>query len=706
MLDNWTRFVLKRRFTVLLIWLIIAILGILSSFGLNSRLTTSLSIPHSPSAKADQILLNKFHQNIEGTFTVIYNFKQGSEAAIKSFESDIARSSKVIPTSAVTQEKALGGNLFVNVGTGLDLRDAAKYTELFRASLISNGLKGALVTGPPAIEHDVTPVLATDLHRGEYIGVLIALALLLLVLGFSWQVLVPILFALGTVSATLGLIYLIAQKFLVVLYVPNIVELIGLGLAIDYSLLIIFRFRREISKTPESSETAIIRTMASAGRTVRISGLTVAIGLATLILVPIPFIRSLGITSILVPLVSLAAVFTLQPVLLSYFSKTYPSQRNYEAPFTQLASFIIRRPRIVAATSLLALGALSLSAFSLHLTPSSLTALPPQLESQRALAMVTSSAGAGVITPHEIVIDLRSDRRASNNEVDLARVNLSRYLLKVPEILVVATGTKSPYLDASGQYLRLFVVGRHSFGAPQSQVLVAQLRALKLHQFGFTASATLYLGGAAAQGVDLLNVLGASFPWILALALVLTLLLLTRAFNSIVLPLKAIILDLISLAVAYGIVVLTFGSGAFSRVLGIYHLTQIEAWACVFLFILLFGVSMDYEIFMISGIKEAKDQGRDNSKAIVEGIAQTGVVVTASAFIFVGAVAGLALSHFAGLQEVGIGLVFGVLIDATIIRGLLLPSVMVLLGNWNWWMPARIAKIMKTTPAPLNEVLG
>lgn len=622
------------------------------------------------------------------------------------FELKIARSVKVIPMGVVTQERALGGNLFVSVGTGLSLRDAAKYTEPLRANLIKNGVGGSMVTGPPAIAHDVTPVLAEDLHRGEYIGLLIALALLLLVLGFSWQVLVPILFALGTVSATLGLIYLMAQKFLVVLYVPNIVELIGFGLAIDYSLLIIFRFRREISKTPKNSEIAIFQTMASAGRTVRISGLTVAIGLATLILVPIPFIRSLGITSILVPLVSLAAVFTLQPVLLSYFSKTHPSQRNYEAPFTRLASFIIRWPRIIAATSLLALGALSFSAFSLHLTPSSLTALPPQLESQRALAMVTSSAGAGVVTPNEIVIDLGSGGRASNNEVNLARVNLSHYLLKVPEILVVATGTKSPYVELSGQYLRLFVVGRHSFGTSESQVLVAQLRALKLQRFGFTAGATMYLGGAAAQGVDLLHVLGSSFPWILALALVLTFLLLARAFNSLILPLKAIILDLISLAVAYGIVVLSFGSGALSRALGIYHLTQIEAWACVFLFVLLFGVSMDYEVFMISGIKEAKDRGLSNSKAVAEGIAQTGIVVTASALIFVGAVAGLALSHFAGLQEVGIGLILGVLIDATIIRGLLLPSVMVLLGNWNWWMPARIARAMKTSPAPLNEVRG
>ncbi len=687
-------------------WVLITVFGILASFGLNSRLTTSVSIPHSASARADQVLLSQFHENIEGTFTIIYSFKQGSSTAIKGFESQIARSAKVIPSSSVTQEKALDGNLFVNVVTGFSLRDAAKYTETLRASLATNGLPGAMVTGLPAIEHDVTPVLNADLHRGELIGLLISLGLLLLVLGFSWQVLIPFIFSFGTVSATIGLIYLLAQRFLVVLYIPNIVELIGLGLAIDYSLLIIFRFRREIVETPQDPTLAIVRTMSSAGRTVRVSGFTVALVLGTLILVPVPFIQSLGISSILVPLVSLAAVFTLQPILLSLQSNKPHSFKNHQTPFTRFARYIIGHPKRVGFASILVLGALSFSAASLHLTPSSLTAIPPQLESQRALSLVTSTAGTGVITPNEIVINLGGGGRASSSETNNARLNLSHYLLKVPEVLVVATGTKSPYIDSTGQYLRFFVVGRHSFGTPQSQALVEELRNIKLTQFGFSGGATLYLGGAAAQGADLLHVLGVTFPWILAFALLLTFLLLVWSFKSIVLPLKAIALDLISLAVAYGIVVFCFGSEVISRALGIYHLTQIEAWVVVFLFVLLFGVSMDYEVFIISSIREAKDRGQSTLDAIAEGVGQTGVVVTASALIFIGAVTGLAISHFAGLQEIGIGLVFGVLIDATLIRGMLLPSLMVLLGKWNWWMPTWIARIITTTPTPHDEVRG
>lgn len=706
MLETWTRLVLKRRIVVLISWDLIAILGVFSSFALNSHLTTSLMIPGSKSAKADQILSSHFDENIEGTFTVIYHFKNGSSNAISGFETQIAEAARVIPNSVVTQQKALGGTLFVNVQTAFSLREAARYTKVFRASIKRYGIADALVTGPPAIEYDVTPVLAKDLHRGEYLGLGIALLLLTLVLGFSLQVLIPFIFAICSVSGTIGLIYLIAEKFLVVLYIPNIVELIGLGLAIDYSLLIIFRFRREFARTSNDRVDSIVRTMASAGRTVRLSGLTVAISLATLILIPIPFMRSLGFTSILVPLISLLATFTLLPVLLFYLARDSRPMKTHERTFTSLGRFIIRRPKLVAIISLLTLATITSSAFSLQLTPSSLTAIPAQLESQRALAQVESTLGTGVTTPNELVINLGTDSLSSSIDVNAARVRLSQFLLKIPEVLVVATGSKSPYVDSTGRYLRLFVIGRHAFGAPQSRALITQLRSLELSRFGFPAAATMYLGGATAQGVDLLHLLGKSFPWIVALALLLTFVLLLWSFKSVVLPLKAIILDLISLGLAYGIVVFSFGSDGVSRTLGIYHLTQIEAWAGVFLFVLLFGVSMDYEVFMISSIKEAKNRGVTNAEAILEGVGQSGIIVTTSALIFVGAVAGLALSHFAGLQEIGIGLVFGVLLDATIIRGLLLPSVMVLLGKWNWWMPSRMAKLMKTSPTPLNEVRG
>jgi RND superfamily putative drug exporter len=687
-------------------WLIIIVLGLLAGANLNAHLTTSLSVPGTQSASADRFLAAHFDENIEGTFTVLYKFNNASTDQISEFERQIAIAAKVVPTERITQEKALGGTLVVNIGTSLNLAKAATFTNQLRAVLKSSGMSKAMVTGPPAIESDVTPILSADLHRGELIATSIALLLLLLLFGLSWSIFIPFIIAAGSISAAISIIFLISQKFLVVLYIPNIVELIGLGLAIDYSLLMINRFRRELETNPLDTNQAIVITMRSAGKVVAISGITVALALMTLILIPIPFVRSLGIASLLVPLSSIAAAFTLQPALLSFVGKAGAKRKFRESFFTNFARIVTSRPKLISLSALGVLLLLSFSVLTLHLTPSSLTAVPNQVQSQRALNLVEGQLGSGVITPNEIVIDLGAPRKTNTSEIIKARILLSDNLLKNPEVLLVATGTKPPYADSSGRYLRLFVIGRHSFGAPESQNLVRELRTDYLIHNNFPIGTSFYLGGAAAQGVDLLHVLSHSLPWIILLALLFTYLLLLRAFRSLILPLKAIALDIVSLAAAYGMVVFAFRSESISHLFGIYHLNQSEAWAMVFLFVLLFGISMDYEVFIISRMREAKDRGLSNLEAIEEGISETGPVVTTAALIFIGAVSGLALGHFAGLQELGIGLGFGVLVDAVIIRGLLLPSVMVLLGRWNWWLPVRIARIIKTSPTPLHEVRG
>jgi RND superfamily putative drug exporter len=179
--------------------------------------------------------------------------------------------------------------------------------------------------------------------------------------------------------------------------------------------------------------------------------------------------------------------------------------------------------------------------------------------------------------------------------------------------------------------------------------------------------------------------------------------LLLRAFRSLFLPLKAIFMDLVSIAVAYGSLVLVFRFGVGSTILGTYQLDQIEAWVLIFLFAALFGLSMDYEVFIVSRMREARDRGATNSEAITEGLAHTGGVVTAAAIILVAALGGMVIGHFVGLQQLGVGLAIGVLIDATIIRGLLLPSAMVLLGRWNWWLPISVARLLKVKASPLEE---
>lgn len=714
MLERWTRAVIQRRFTVICAWLAIIILGFLAAPKLNENLTTSLNVPGSESEKVQSLLAERFGENIEGTFTIFYKFKQATPEEIDGFKAKIDNASRVIPQSRVTLQRAVGGVLFASIATPFSLTQAATLTEEFRAALANEGLKGAQVTGPPAIYSDVTPVLADDLRRGQLMAVALALILLLLLLGFSRAVIVPFIFAAATISLTIGVVFLLSHRLLMVLYIPNIVELIGLGLAIDYSLLIVHRFRREIMEDAAiSTEDAIVTTLQTAGRTVVLSGVSVSIGLATLLLVPVPFVRSLGAAGLIVPIASVLAALTLQPALLSYLGRNGVSAKGFAGLMTKkdlttgfvakLAEFVIRRPLPVLLSSLAALALLASSVLWLQVTPSSLTAIPANLESSQALNMAKDRAGSGVITPHQIVVDLGSENQLKTPGVVEARTRLSALLQEDAEVFVVAVGEKPPFVEKTGRFLRIFVIGHHDIGAKETQKLVKDLREKYIPQANFPSETKILVGGAPAQGTDLLNRIYGSFPWVVLLALVLAYLILLRAFRSLILPLKAIFLDLISIAVAYASLVLVFRFGFGSSLLGTYRLDQIEAWVLIFLFAVLFGLSMDYEVFIVSRIREARQRGASNKDAIIEGIVHTSGVVSAAAVIMVGALGGFVGGHFAGLQQLGIGLAVGVLIDATIIRGLLLPSAMVLLGRWNWWLPESIAKLIMTKASPLED---
>jgi RND superfamily putative drug exporter len=246
-------------------------------------------------------------------------------------------------------------------------------------------------------------------------------------------------------------------------------------------------------------------------------------------------------------------------------------------------------------------------------------------------------------------------------------------------------------------------MGIYEFGSEESKAFIQRLRDKYIPESDLAKISTIYVGGAAAQGVDFLNVVYGTFPFIFIAALAIAYFLLIRSFRSLILPLVAVVLDLLSLAATYGLLVAVFRFGFLSPILGTYHVPQIEGWVPVFLFAVLFGLSMDYEVFIVSRMREARDKGESTSEAIREGLAHTGGVVTAAAIILVGALGGLANGHIAGLQELGVGLALGILIDATIVRTLLLPSLMTLLGRWNWWLPEGIAKAAMTKASPLQD---
>ena len=716
--ERWTRAVLRFRVPILLCWLAVLAVGIVASIRLPALLSNTFTVPGTDSDRARVILAREFGERPDGVFTVVFRVARPSDRTVRArLQRDLNRAARLVPTGSAGSLQSGGGILFGNVDTTLDLQHAKRWTTTLRRAL-----PGALVTGQPAIQHDLEPVLRVDLRRGEAIALPIALLVLIAVLGLSAVVLVPFVFAACTITLTLTVLYAIAMHFSMVSYVTNLVELIGLGLAVDYSLLIVSRYREELDRGGTTDD-AIVRTMETAGRAVVFSGSTVAIGLAVLLLVPVPFIRSLGIGGFLVPLASIVAATTLQPALLSLAGRrgarrvpvaaylrrlgiylpVLPGTVDLDSGFwARLARAIMRRPVAFLTVGTAILVAAAVPALFLHVTPGSISALPQFPESVRGLTLLRDRAGAGTLTPTEIVVDAGAPGRARSGPVHAAIERLGDELFHDPEVSVVALGRSSPYVAPGGRYARVIVIGRHEYGDERSQSLVHRIRDTLVPDARFPAGVRVVAGGAPPQGVDYLSVSYGAFPWLVLGVLALTYLVLLRAFRSLVLPLKAVVLNLLTVAAVYGILVVVFRWGVGASVLGLYKVPQIEGWIPIFLFAVLFGLSMDYEVFLVSRMRESWDEVQDNRRAVAHGLERTGRIITAAALIMVAAFSGFVAGRIAGLQEFGVGLALAVLLDATIVRCVLVPALMAVLDRYNWWLPARVARIARVQPSDVT----
>jgi RND superfamily putative drug exporter len=650
--------VLRNRLLVVTVWVALALFGFYANANINSLLTTSISVPGSESARADAIIESAFGETTEGAFSIFVTYdKNATKSEVALLQQKIKVVSAQFSNTHLVQNRAINGVLYANLQTPYDLQDASAITEKLRKSLIQIGISNAKVSGPPAIKYDVSPILEKDLQRGQIVAIAVALIFLFLTLRSIWSMLVPLIMAITIISTSIGIIYLLAHKILMVLYIPNIVELIGLGLAIDYSLLMVHRYKLDGD---------IKRTQ----RTILISGSTVAIALSTLILIPVPFMRSLGIAGVIVPLVAMVAATTLQPVLLSYLGADGPKPKFATNRFRLLATFVVKQPIAVIMISIALIAIPTSQLANLKVTPSSLSALPANLESAEAIKIATDRAGEGIISPIQVVIKL-----PAVSDVNMARVKLASEIAQNNDVFAVATDRS--YVDQTGKIFRIFVISKNNLG--DSQELVRYLREISND---FPAGTEIFIGGAPAQGFDLVEKIKQTFPLIAIFMVSLSFVLLRRFLFSFLIPIKAILLDLISIGAAIGTAVFFMNNG-----LGVYKLEQIEIWTLLFIFSVLFGLSMDYEVFIVSRIRESYLEKKDNKQAIIDGLANTGGVVTTAALIMICALTGFVTGHFAGLQELGVGLIAGIAIDASIIRLLLLPATMVLLGKWNWSNP-------------------
>jgi RND superfamily putative drug exporter len=717
-MEGWTRWVLRHRWPVVAAWLLVLLTGGYSSTKLPALLSNTFTMPGTDSERARTILERQYGDRSDGSFTVVFRVNR-PDLAKESLQRELARAARKVPTGQARPLVQAGDHiLYGDIVSTLDLAEAKGYTDDILRALPRPGAPAqhgggveSLVTGQAAIQHDLDPVFDEDLQKGEFeIAIPIALAVLLLVFGLSWSVTIPLLFAACTIMGTLGAVYLIAHGFTMATYVTNLVQLIGLGIAIDYSLLIVYRFREELERGGSKDE-AIVRTMATAGRAVVFSGVTVAIGLALLLFMPSPFMQSMGIGGFLIPLVSILAALTLQPALLSVYGRRgirrvpvlrFKRQKPERGFWESLAGAIMKRPAVFLAGGVALLVAAALPAFALKLTPGSAKGIPQDLQAVRGFNILSAAVGAGALSPTQILVDSGSPGGAASPAVQGRIRALIDRVRPDPEVAFVRYRPSRPFIDPSGRYAQIVVAGKHEYGEGPAQSFVHRLRDDIIPSGSWPANVRVLAGGGPPQGVDFLDRSYAVFPWLIFGVLVLTYLLLMRAFRSLLLPLKAVLLNLLSVGASYGMLVVVFKWGVGSDLLGLYEFEQVEGWIPIFLFAMLFGLSMDYEVFLVTRMREAWDETRENRRAVALGLERTGRIVTAAAIVMVAAFSGFVAGRVVGLQEFGMGLAVAIFVDATIVRALLVPSLMALFGRWNWWLPPKVARAARVESSPLE----
>jgi RND superfamily putative drug exporter len=716
-LERLTRTVIRFRWAVIPAWILIFFVSFILMGRLNDLFQERVSLPGTDVQRAEDVLDSSFGKNSSGSFTLVARDESRPATEFAPAVGEAAeRAARELPSGQVASVQAISDHVVsAEIVSNLDQLDAKDYTDDMRNA--AGAIPGAesWLTGGPAIQSDAEPVSNEDLKVGEfYIALPIALAVLVFVFA-TLAFLIPLIFAMVAIPATLALVWVFAHYIDMQSAVRNLVFLIGLGIAIDYSLIVVYRFREEL-RAGHAKEQAVVNTMKTAGHAVVFSGTAVAIGLALLMFVPVPLIRGFGVAGLLIPLVSVACALTLLPVLLYSLEgrldrvRLVPKRvlvRRESATesnlWVRLAHRIMRQPLLFLAISLTLLVAAAAPVVSLDLGPGTNEELPPQLESTQGLRILQEASGGGAIAPVEIVIDTGRAGGFDEPAFQLAESNFFQSLGEDPEV-----GARSDFahgrqfLDPTRRYVHVQATARHDAGVPESDALVRRIREEIVPASEFPAGTEVYVGGGPAGGVDFLDKTYSAFPFLVAAVLVLTYFLLLRAFRSLLLPLKAIVLNLLSVAAAFGIMVAAFQWGA-GEPFGLVQYDQITGWIPVFLFAMLFGLSMDYEVFLVTRMREEWDATKDNAQAVAHGLAKTGRLITAAGLIMVAAFMGFVVGSFIELQQFGLGLAAAIFIDVTIVRTLLLPSAMTLLGRWNWWLPARVARVFRVEPSPLEK---
>ncbi len=705
-MSTLTRFVLKHKLLILAIWLVLAMAGAMTATATTKRLTDSFAMP-GPAFRTDARIQALYrHTGAEDPIVPVITLPAGTTIHTPGVAAQLGHAFStarhVIPTARVTDYPSTRDSAFAT-------RDGrSTYALVFAPQQDPTSPSAAMVRIQQAISTSVPrswqvrltgiQALTTSKPASKGAGVVLESMLgalgALVVLAFvfaSFLAFVPLVIAgisiLTTFFALGGLTHLTAVSQIV----EFLIVLIGLGVAIDYSLLVVTRWREERAHG-RANEQAVLTAMSSAGRAVLFSGLTVGIGLLALVVLPVPFLRSAGIGGVLIPLISVAVALTLLPVVLSSIGPRldWPRLRTDNTAsrgWSAWARFISRHRGFAAVAGTATLVALMLPSLSMHVGEPSTAALAQSGPAHTALhSLEAGGVPSGALTP----IDVLARQSAAPG--------ITHRLQELPGVHA-AIAPDAPQFRRHGTAL-ITVLPSAETSVPAGQETVETVR----HAIA-RAPGVLGVAGSGAAMIDFSHDVYGSFPLMLALIALATFVLLARAFRSLLLPLKAVVMNLASLAAAYGVMTWIWQQGHGSHaVWGIPATGAITMWVPVMVFAFLFGLSMDYEVFILARMRESYDRAGDTRAAVVEGIGRTGRLVTSAALILVLSFLAMSTGPDTDIKILATGLGAGILVDATLIRCLLVPAFVSLFGAYNWWLPAWAARLLHTTPSPLHAI--
>jgi RND superfamily putative drug exporter len=698
------------RWPVIGAWLVVAVAVHLVSASAGEDWNDNLTLPGTGSTRATDLLQAKLPQQAYGSIPVALRDPSGtlddskSSSAINTTVKNLEATPHVIravspldPASGgalLSKDRKIGyisvtldiGSAATSIDDAQAVLDAADPAEAAGLDVAVGGYVGQKLSKP-----------ATE--SSEAIGLAAAVVILIFAFGTVTAMALPIITAVIGLVITLGLVIMVGHATDVPSTSPTLATMIGLGVGIDYALFIVTKHKLQLAAGMEMNE-SIARACATAGGAVVFAGVTVAIALCSLLVASIPLVTTLGYTSAIAVVVSVLAATTLLPALLGalgerihslavHLGGTHPDDQEPHG-WARMARAVGRRPWPALIASVVILAVLALPVSQLRLGQSDTSAMPKSTTIRQSYDTITAGFGPGTNGPLLIAVKLGTPATGSDPTKDPRLTGLESAVAKTPGVQSVGPLT----LDKAGTGGVFTAIATTAPAADETEDLVNHLRDSVIPKATAGQGVTAYVGGQTAGYIDLAEKIGDKLPLMIAVVVLLSLIVLLLAFRSVVIPLKAAVMNLLSVGAAYGVVTAVFQEGWGAGVVGLPHSIPIVSYAPLLMFAILFGLSMDYEVFLVSQMQEHYRESGDAKEAVVDGLAATGRVITSAALVMVCVFTSFVLNGDPTVKEFGVGLAFAIAVDATVVRLLLVPAVMELLGERSWWLPHWLDRVL------------